>query len=45
MKKVVATDWKEVVESDEIDLIDICYPNNMHREFNYCGCRERTNGF
>ena len=28
----VVTDWREVVESDEIDLIDICAPNNMHRE-------------
>ena len=26
----VVTDWKEVVESKEIDVIDICAPNNMH---------------
>ena len=28
----VVTDWKEVVESKEIDVIDICAPNNMHRD-------------
>ena len=28
----VVTDWREVVESKEIDVIDICAPNNMHRE-------------
>jgi len=28
----VVTDWRQVVESDEVDLIDICAPNNMHRD-------------
>ena len=26
----VVTDWREVVDSNEIDIIDICAPNNMH---------------
>ncbi|MDP8242543.1 MAG: Gfo/Idh/MocA family oxidoreductase [Candidatus Hinthialibacter antarcticus] len=26
------TDWRKVVESDDIDLIDICLPNNLHPE-------------
>ncbi|WP_236977378.1 Gfo/Idh/MocA family protein [Membranihabitans maritimus] len=26
------TDWKKVVERDDIDAIDICTPNNMHAE-------------
>lgn len=26
------TDWRKVVERDDIDLIEICVPNNMHRE-------------
>jgi len=24
------TDWKQLVQNDEIDLIDICTPNNLH---------------
>lgn len=26
------TDWRKLVERDDIDLIDICTPNNTHRE-------------
>ena len=26
------TDWRKVVERDDIDLIDICTPNNIHLE-------------
>src|SRR6476469_2667926 len=26
------TDWRRVVESDEIDLVDICTPGNTHAE-------------
>ena len=26
------TDWKKVIESDEIDIVDICVPNNVHAE-------------
>ena len=28
----VETDWRKVVESKDVDLIDICAPNNMHKE-------------
>jgi len=26
------TDWKSVVSADDIDLVDICVPNNVHAE-------------
>jgi len=26
------TDWKKVIEDDDIDLVDICVPNNVHAE-------------
>ena len=26
------TDWKSVVADDNIDLVDICVPNNVHAE-------------
>ncbi len=26
------TDWRKLLERDDIDIIDICAPNNMHRE-------------
>ena len=26
----VETDWRKLVERDDIDLIDICSPNNTH---------------
>jgi len=26
------TDWHAVIENDEIDLVDICLPNNVHAE-------------
>jgi predicted dehydrogenase len=26
------TDWRKMVERDDVDLIDICAPNNMHKE-------------
>jgi predicted dehydrogenase len=28
----VETDWKQLIERDDIDLIDICSPNNTHAE-------------
>lgn len=28
----VHTDWRELIERDEIDLIDICTPGNTHAE-------------
>ncbi len=26
------TDWRKVIERDDIDMVDICVPNNMHAE-------------
>lgn len=26
------TDWRKVVEADDVDLVDICVPNNLHRD-------------
>lgn len=28
----VETDWRKLVERDDIDAVDICVPNNLHRE-------------
>ena len=28
----VETDWKKVVRADDIDLIDVCAPNHMHKD-------------
>lgn len=28
----IETDWKKVIERDDIDLIDVCVPNIMHRD-------------
>ena len=28
----VETDWKKLVERDDIDAIDICTPNNLHKD-------------
>src|SRR5256885_3792561 len=28
----IETDWRKLVERDDIDLIDICTPNNTHAE-------------
>ncbi|MCC6587801.1 MAG: Gfo/Idh/MocA family oxidoreductase [Bryobacterales bacterium] len=28
----VETDWRKVVEADDVDLIDICTPNDTHQE-------------
>ncbi len=28
----VETDWKKLIDRDDIDAIDICAPNNVHRE-------------
>jgi len=28
----VETDWRKVVERDDVDVIDICAPNNLHRD-------------
>ncbi len=26
------TDWRRIVERDDIDLVDVCVPNHMHRD-------------
>ena len=28
----VETDWRKVVERDDIDLVDVCVPNHMHHD-------------
>src|SRR5215207_915880 len=28
----VETDWKELLKRDDIDAVDICTPNNLHKE-------------
>src|SRR3954470_14709895 len=28
----IATDWKKLLERKDIDAVDICTPNNLHRE-------------
>ena len=28
----IETDWKKIIQRDDIDLIDICLPNNLHAE-------------
>ena len=28
----IETDWRRLVERDDIDAVDICTPNNLHRE-------------
>ena len=28
----VETDWRKMVERDDVDLVDICVPNNLHYE-------------
>ena len=30
--KSVETDWKKLIERDDVDLVDICTPNNNHCE-------------
>ena len=27
-----ATDWREVIERDDVDVVDICAPNALHEE-------------
>ncbi len=28
----VETDWRRVIDRDDVDLVDICVPNNLHKE-------------
>ncbi len=29
---IVTDDWREVVDRDDVDVVDICSPNSLHRE-------------
>src|SRR3989454_11249198 len=35
----VETDWRKLIERDDIDLIDICTPNNTHAEIAIAAAR------
>jgi predicted dehydrogenase len=35
----VETDWRRAVEADDVDLIDICAPNDMHAEIAIAAAR------
>ena len=28
----IETDWRKLIERDDIDVVDICVPNNLHKE-------------
>ena len=28
----IETDWRKLIERDDVDAVDICVPNNLHRE-------------
>jgi len=28
----IETDWRKLIERDDIDAVDICTPNNLHKE-------------
>ena len=30
--EAVETEWKKLVQRDDIDAVDICVPNNLHKE-------------
>jgi predicted dehydrogenase len=30
--KSVETDWRKLIARDDVDLVDICVPNNLHAE-------------
>ena len=33
--------WHDVVNNPEIDVVDICTPNNVHAEIAIAGCKGR----
>jgi len=35
----IETDWRRLIERDDIDLIDICVPNNLHAEIAIAAAR------
>ncbi len=36
----VETDWKKVIEQDDVDAVDICTPNNFHAEIAIAAAKE-----
>ncbi len=38
--QAVESDWKKVVARDDVDLIDICFPNHLHRDIVLAAARE-----
>jgi predicted dehydrogenase len=37
--KSVETDWRKLVQRDDIDVIDICVPNNLHAEISIAAAK------
>jgi predicted dehydrogenase len=35
----IETDWKKVIERDDIDIVDICVPTHLHREIAIAAAR------
>jgi len=35
----VETDWREMIKRDDIDVVDICTPNNLHKEISIAAAR------
>jgi predicted dehydrogenase len=35
----VETDWKKLLERDDIDAVDICTPNNLHKEISLAAAK------
>lgn len=35
----VETDWRELLKRDDIDVIDICTPNNLHKEISIAAAK------
>ena len=37
----IETDWRKLVERKDIDVIDICTPNNLHKEIALAACANK----
>ncbi len=35
----IETDWKKLLERDDIDAVDICVPNNLHKEISIAAAK------
>ncbi|MEL7497719.1 MAG: Gfo/Idh/MocA family oxidoreductase [Planctomycetota bacterium] len=35
----IETDWRELIKRDDIDAIDICVPNNLHKEISIAAAK------